>query len=73
MGELILLNDRGHDAITWDEREGEAAVAEAQRILDENLKNGSAAFDITEEPATRIKTITPAMEKVIVIPPMVGG
>lgn len=82
MGKLVVLNRRGDNTVTWDmeralagDTEAKLAVLEAERIVNEGLQKGSAAFAVV--PGTnegkKIKRFDPNAEQIVVVPPMRGG
>lgn len=74
MGKLLFYGGMGHETVTWA-TEAEAAVKEAERIFDEALAAGGAAFvvDGGVDNARRITEFEPGAGEVAVLFPMAGG
>ncbi len=81
MGKLRVLSIKGDRTVTWDQKqaetgdpEAEEAVREAERIFQEALRNGAAAFRVsTGTPATRIDRFDPKADQIVVVPRVAGG
>jgi hypothetical protein len=81
MGRLRVLDASGDSVVIWDAeraRDGDpealAALREAERIVAEQRARGAQAFRVRPgEPAERLDTLDPAVEEVLIIPPVVGG
>ncbi|MDA8217530.1 MAG: hypothetical protein M0Z94_07950 [Dehalococcoidales bacterium] len=80
MAKLRILTSQGDKLVTWDEKtevrdaEAEAAVAEAERIFNDQLRRGAAAFKVeTGKTAERIDHFDPKAEQIIVVPRIAGG
>ncbi len=81
VGMLRIMSRRGDDRITWDSQKVEAndpeamaAIGEAERIFNEELKKGGTAFKI--EPGSTVKRIDKfdrTAEQILVVPRVVGG
>lgn len=74
MGLLRVLCARGDVKVEWDTDRADA-VAEAERIFQENAARGYAAFklDSSVDTATRIDQFDPAAREIIQVPRIVGG
>lgn len=81
MAILRVLTSHGDRTVTWDgekvesgDPEAAAAVKEAERIFQEQLERGSAAFTVAPgKPAERITTFDPKAEQIIIVPRIAGG
>ena len=81
MGRLRVLDASGDSVVTWDAgraRAGDpaalAALREAERIFAEQRGRGAQAFRVRPgQPAERVGALDPAVEEVLIIPPVVGG
>jgi len=74
MGKLLFYGGMGHTEVTWDIA-AEAAVKEAERIFDEALEKGGAAFVVDGglDDARRITEFEPGAAEIAVLFPMAGG
>jgi len=74
MHKLVFYGGGGHTEVTW-ETEEEAAVKEAQRIFEEVLSKGGAAFRLTGgvETAERITEFDPEAQEIHLVFPVAGG
>lgn len=76
---VLVLDPTGHSEYAWeDQDEGGVAVLEAEKVFDQELAKGSAAFATsvaTPGVAKRVKSFqdAKAAEEVIIVPPFVGG
>lgn len=62
------------DKVETGDPEATAAVKEAERIFQEQLERGGAAFRVdTGRPAQRISTFDPRAEQIVVVPRIAGG
>ena len=83
MARLFYLNRRGHTEVAWSaeralegDAEALAAVAEAERLLTEAVRNGYSAFALREGAVTRRLHSLDSLrmdEDVMLVPPMAGG
>jgi hypothetical protein len=83
MARLFYLNRRGHTEVAWDverarsgDAEALAAVAEAERVLDEAVRSGYTAFALRGGTITRRVDALSGIgreEDVVLIPPVAGG
>lgn len=81
MGILRVLSRRGDDQVTWNaqstliaDREGEAAVHEAERIFRQQQRRGATAFAVDSgKPPVRIESFDPTAQEIIMVPRVVGG
>ena len=81
MARLHVLNSQGDRMVMWEndkaksgDAEAAAAVAEAERIFNEQLQRGSTAFRVeTGKPARRLDRFDPAAEQIVVVPRIAGG
>ncbi|MFQ5813211.1 MAG: hypothetical protein ACE5I2_08505 [Anaerolineae bacterium] len=82
MGKLIMLGPYGHREIEWDleaveagDPEAEAAIREAERILEEAWTRGSVAFrvGVLDQPAERLEAFDRTAEQILVVPQIAGG
>jgi len=81
MGMLRVLSRRGDDHTTWDVRlavlgdaEAQAAIAEAERVFQEQRARGATAFTIEQGRApVRVDTFDPQAEQIVMVPRVVGG
>ncbi len=81
MPTLRVLNGSGDQRITWSapsllsgDAEAQAAVREAERILERERGRGALAFRIHQgQPAERVDTLDPFADETVVVPPIVGG
>lgn len=81
MSTLHLLSRHGDIKVEWDHKaadagdlDAQAAIAEAERILEEARAQGSTAFLVREgQPAQVIDRFDRTAEKIVVVPRIVGG
>ncbi len=81
MGKLRILSPRGDRTVVWDQKGAEAgdlealaAVREAERILEEELKRGATAFRLEPNaPAKKLERFDPEAEQIVVVPQVAGG
>jgi hypothetical protein len=73
MGELSILNRKGHTAVTWDEAKPET-VEKARQTYQEFLAQGFAMFVASPTaPAKQIDSFDPTAERIFGVGPYVGG
>lgn len=81
MGRLRVTSYLGDRTIAWDQERAEtgdpealAAVREAERIFEEQLRRGAAAFSVTADtPPRRLDRFDPQAEQILTVPRVVGG
>jgi hypothetical protein len=81
MGVLRVLSREGDRTVQWDEKQvaagdldAVAAVREAERIFEEQLRKGATAFRVSpEEKATRLVRFDPEADQIVVVPRVQGG
>ena len=81
MGRLRVLDATGDSVVSWDaerartgDPEALAALREAERIFAEQRAHGAQAFRVRPgQPAERVDALDPAVEEVLIIPPVAGG
>jgi uncharacterized protein YceH (UPF0502 family) len=82
MNTLQIMGRQGHRELSWDperveakDPEALAAIAEAERILDEALARGHAAFVVRDpdQPAQRVERFDPTARQTVIVPRLVGG
>ena len=74
MGKLVFYGSMGHATLTWEIGEVET-VREAERVFQEALEKGGAAFVLDQglDKARRIETFEPAAAEISIVAPMAGG
>lgn len=74
MGEMEILGKKGKKRLTWDSQSKEK-IAIAEMEFKKRLEQGFLAFHCTKNgsPGTQIHTFDPAENKIIILPPVVGG
>jgi len=74
MHKLTFYGGRGHTEVTWETQE-EAAIKEAERIFEEALHRGGAAFRLSGgvETAERITEFDVEAQEIAVVFPVAGG
>ncbi|MBI4058626.1 hypothetical protein HY404_00080 [Candidatus Microgenomates bacterium] len=83
MGKLVILNGQGHAEVEWDSHkaatgdpEAQAAVREAERVIEEYIKKGAAVFAVMPgtEQGERIYKFNPEEKReIVIVPQMQGG
>ena len=80
MSVLHLLSKQGDVRVEWDvqkaasgDPEALAAIAEAERILEEAQRGGGTAFAVRNGEAEVIDKFDKTAEKIVVVPRIVGG
>jgi hypothetical protein len=81
MARMRVLCAGGDRIVEWDGKQVEArdaealaAVAEAERIFEEQRRRGAAGFKLwPNRPAERIDRFDPAAEQIVVVPRIIGG
>ncbi len=80
MGILRVLSRKGDDKWSWDsdkaslgDPEAIAALAEAERIFDQNRAKGATAFTIMPGDIARIDQFDQHAEQIVLVPRVVGG
>ena len=81
MGKLRVMSFRGDRTVVWDHKQAEAgdpeaqaAVREAERIFEEELRKGATAFRITPDaPATKLDRFDPEADQIVTVPRVMGG
>jgi len=81
MGKLRLLSVRGDRTVVWDEKQAKegdldasAAVREAERIFEEELRKGATAFRVESGvPAKRLDSFDPEADQIVIVPRVAGG
>ncbi len=81
MGKLRVMSPSGDRTVTWDRKQAErgdveaqAAVREAERIFEEQRRQGATAFQVSRDaPAKRLERFDPEVDQVVVVPRVVGG
>lgn len=81
MGALRVLTSEGDRTVLWDQRQAEtgdpealAAVREAERIFEEQLRRGATAFLVSPgAPPKRSDRFDPETDQIVVVPRVVGG
>lgn len=83
MARLRIMGRTGHTEVTWDPKaletqnsDGLRLVAEAERIVDDYIKNkGAAAFAIDPKTSEtrQLKRFDPQAEEILVTLPLAGG
>ena len=81
IAKMRVLNSQGDQMVTWDneklqsgDAEAAAAVAEAERIFQEQIQRGGTAFKVeTGQPAQRLDEFDPTAEQIVVVPRIAGG
>ena len=73
-GEMCVINETGDTKTIWDS-DNPAEVAVAERTFKEFKDKGFAAFSVTKkgDKDEQIKKFDPELEKIIFVPPIVGG
>lgn len=74
MGEMAIMDGSGDTKIMWSKANGDE-VANAQRTFDDLVRKGHQAFTVKPdgEAGERVTTFNADLEKIILIPRMVGG
>jgi hypothetical protein len=74
MSELMVLDHTGDTRLQWDQKNVDEVHAARERF-DEFKKKGYAAFKVNRRGSQgeQIDEFDPAEERIILIPPMVGG
>jgi len=72
--ELAIMNGSGDTKLIWDS-ENEDEVENAKETFNKLTKKGYAAFSVSKrgDKDEIIKKFDPNAEKIILVPPMVGG
>lgn len=81
MGKLRVLSIKGDRTVTWDQKQAQtgdqealAAVREAERIFEEQLRRGATAFRVAPDgPAVRLDRFDPEADEIVAVPRVVGG
>lgn len=82
MNRLQIMGLHGHRELEWDPEKVEAgdpealaALAEAERILDEALARNHLAFKVegADRPAERVDRLDPTAPKTVIVPRVAGG
>jgi hypothetical protein len=81
MGMLRVLSRRGDEQFLWtcppeetNDPEALAAVQEAERIFEQERKNGATAFKVEPgQPAQRLETFDRTAQQIVLVPHVVGG
>ncbi|MCW5848644.1 MAG: hypothetical protein KIT87_00910 [Anaerolineae bacterium] len=80
MSVLHLLSKQGDVRVEWDVQKAEsgdpealAAIAEAERILEEARQGGGTAFAVRNGEAEVLDKFDRTAEKIVVAPRIVGG
>lgn len=81
MSVLHVLSRQGDVRVEWDPKKAEigdpealAAIAEAERILEEARRTGATAFTVRPDGQTQVmEGFDRTAEKVVVVPRIVGG
>ena len=81
MGKLRVTSYLGDRTVAWDLEQAEAgdpealaAVREAERIFEEQLRRGATAFSVTADaPPRRLGRFDPRVEQILTVPRVVGG
>ena len=81
MGKLRIMSPAGDHTVVWDEKQAEVgdpealeAIREAERILEEELRNGATAFRVVPgAPAERVERLDPQAHQIVVVPRVAGG
>lgn len=73
MGELSILNRKGHEAVVWDEVKPET-VEKARMTFNQFLAQGFAMFVASPTaPSTQVREFDSKAERIIAVGPYVGG
>lgn len=74
MGEIRRLGREGDIKQIWN-KDNEDEVAAAKDLFDKMTKKGYLAFKVDKdgEKSVKMKTFDPNAEKIILVPPVVGG
>ena len=82
MNTLQIMGSEGHREVKWDlekvgarDPEALAAVAEAERILEEAIAHGHLALVVEDrdQPALRIERFDQTAKQPVIVPRLVGG
>jgi len=78
MARLIIANRRGHQTIEWDPAldtdENRAAIAEAERIIEEARRDGCrVAGKGGDQHVLAVRQVDPTVEEYQIIAPIAGG
>lgn len=81
MAKLRIMGSTGDRTVEWDQKRAEAgdpealaAVREAERILEEELRRGGTAFRVAPgAPARRVDRLDPEADQIVVVPRVAGG
>ena len=81
MGKLRVLSVKGDRTVEWDQKlaetgdlEAQAAVREAERIFEEELRKGATAFQVEPNaPARRLDRFDPEAHQIVTVPRVAGG
>ncbi len=75
------MSSGGDRTVTWDwkqaetgDPEAEAAVREAERLFEEQRRQGATAFRTSRDALTqRLERFDPEADQIVVVPRVVGG
>jgi hypothetical protein len=77
MGKIYVLGREGHTLVEWQVQpvEGDARLLEAEALFGAKLASGYAAFQVDGglDTAEKIETFQPEAQRIILVPPLVGG
>jgi len=78
MARLIIANRRGHQTIEWDPaldtEENRAAIAEAERIIEEARRHGCCVSrKVGDQHVLDDRPFDPTVEEYQIIAPIAGG
>ena len=74
MGQIAILNDKGHTAVEWDVEKPES-VEKARMTYNEFLSQGFATFAVAAPgaPAEQIREFDPKAESIFAVKQFQGG
>ncbi len=81
MGKLRVMSPNGDRTVVWDQKQAEvgdpealAAVREAERIFEEQRRQGATAFRVAPDaPVQRLDRFDPEANQIVTVPQVVGG
>lgn len=81
MGKLRVMSFEGDRTVVWDQQRAEcgdpeavAAVREAERIFEEQIRRGATAFQVQPgTPARRLERFDPTADQIVTVPRVAGG